>query len=77
MPLPQNDPQKPSGRLLLGVPLLLSPVLTAGVAWAIPKARTFGEFRIRRAGTGENMSEELDEQTLLLREIRDSLRHEH
>lgn len=41
VPLLQPDPAKPSGRLILGVPLLTSTAVTAGTAYGVPKARTF------------------------------------
>lgn len=45
VPLLQNDPAKPSGRIILGVPLVLSSAVAEGVAWGIPKARTYVVIR--------------------------------
>jgi HK97 family phage major capsid protein len=45
VPLLQNDPAKPSGRIVLGVPLVLSTVVAAGVAWGIPRNRCYVVIR--------------------------------
>jgi HK97 family phage major capsid protein len=44
-PLLEPDPTRPSGRLLLGVPLVLAPGLLSGTAWAIPASRCFVVIR--------------------------------
>ena len=40
MPLLQSDPTQPSARTISGVPLLVSPSVTADTVWAIPRAHT-------------------------------------
>ena len=64
------------GGLINAVIVFLITALVVYLLFVVPKQK-FDEFRLRRAGTVEEVGEELDEQTLLLREIRDSLRHEH
>lgn len=64
------------GGLINAVIVFIITALVVYLLFVVPKQK-FDEFRLRRAGTVEEVSEELDEQTLLLREIRDSLRHEH
>jgi HK97 family phage major capsid protein len=41
VPLLSNDPTKPTGRVLLGVPIKTTPALPTGTAWAIPRDRTY------------------------------------
>ena len=64
------------GGLINAVIVFIVTALVVYLIFVVPKQK-FDEFRKNRAGTVEEVSEELDEQTLLLREIRDSLRHEH
>jgi large conductance mechanosensitive channel len=64
------------GGLINAVIVFLITALVVYLLFVVPKQK-FDEFRRRRAGTVEEVGEELDEQTVLLREIRDSLRHEH
>lgn len=45
MPLLQSDPTQPSARTISGVPLLVSPSVTADTVWAIPKAHTLMVIR--------------------------------
>ena len=45
VPLLQNDPAKSSGRIILGVPLVLSSAVAEGTAWGIPKTRTYVVIR--------------------------------
>ena len=64
------------GGLINAVIVFFVTAVIVYLLFVVPKQK-FDEFRLKRAGTVEEVSEELDEQTLLLREIRDSLRHEH
>jgi HK97 family phage major capsid protein len=44
-PLLQPDPTMPTRRMVSGVPLYVSPAVTAGVVWAIPKDRVYVALR--------------------------------
>jgi large conductance mechanosensitive channel len=63
------------GGLINAVIVFLVTALVVYLLFVVPKQR-FDRLR-SRTGTVEEVEEELDEQTVLLREIRDSLRHEH
>lgn len=40
-PLLESDPTKPSGRVVLGTPLVISPAVASGVTWGIPRSRVY------------------------------------
>lgn len=44
-PLLGTDPTQPTRRLILGIPLLVSPAVTTGTVWGIPKSRAYVVIR--------------------------------